>query len=181
MCWWKQLATSLLTRRSRLAVPSEQVTVEAAPVGVEFNSSTMSNTIDTQLANTLPVISRNPYLLISLNPAVTVRSTTQQEPFHFWAANQNDIGGPSYDQNDIILDGSSQMTSQKSSYTPPIDAVQEVSVQQNGVDAEFGHSAGGIIVMSEKSGTNGYHGSAYFLARNPRPTRWPTVSRKPRI
>jgi hypothetical protein len=134
---------------------------------VEFNSATMSKTLDTQLANTLPVISRNPYLLISLHPAVVVRSTTQQEPFHFWAANQNDIGGPSYDQNDIILDGSSQMTSQKSSYTPPIDAVQEVSAQQNGVDAEFGHSAGGIIVMSEKSGTNSYHGSAYYLARNP--------------
>jgi len=145
----------------------ETVTVEAAPVSVEFNTATMSNTVDTQLANTLPIISRNPYLLASLNPAIVMRSTTQQEPFHFWAANQMDIGGPSYNQNDIVLDGSPQMTSQKSSYTPPVDAVQEVSVQQSGVDAEFGHSAGGVIVMSEKSGTNQFHGTAYFLHRNP--------------
>ena len=40
-------------------------------------------------------------------------------------------------------------------------------MQQNAVDAEFGHSAGGIIVMDMKSGTNEYHGTAYYAGRNP--------------
>jgi hypothetical protein len=42
----------------------------------------------------------------------------------------------------------------KSGYTPPLDAVQQTSVQQNGVDAEYGHSTGGTIGLITKAGTN---------------------------
>jgi hypothetical protein len=45
--------------------------------------------------------------------------------------------------------------------------VAEFNVATNAVDAEFGHSAGGIITMSLKSGTNQYHGTGYFVGRNP--------------
>ena len=133
---------------------SDTVTVEAAPVSVEFNTSTMSNTVDMRMADSLPEISRNPFMMVSLDPAVVVNSTTQQEPFHFWAASQFSIGGPTNTMNDIILDGSPNMAVAKSGYTPPSDAVQQTSVQQNGVDAEYGHSAGGTIGLITKSGTN---------------------------
>ncbi len=145
----------------------ESVTVEAAPVAVNFNTTTMALTLDMKMANSLPVISRNPYLLVAMNPAVVVRSAAEQSPFHHWAASQFDVGGNTNTKNDIILDGSPAMTTQKSSYTPPMDAVQEVNLQQNAVDAEFGHSAGGVISMQMKSGTNAFHGTAYFLGRNP--------------
>lgn len=145
----------------------ESVTVEASPVAVQFNTSTMALTLDTKMANTLPIIHRNPFLLVSLNPATVIRSTTEQSPFHHWAASQFDVGGNTSTKNDIVLDGSPSMTTQKSSYTPPMDAVQEVNVQQNAVDAEFGHSAGGVLSVQMKSGTNDWHGSAYYLGRNP--------------
>ncbi len=145
----------------------ESITVEASPVAVNFNTSTMGMTLDTKMANNLPIIHRNPFLLVSLNPATVVRSSTEQSPFHHWAASQLDVGGNTSTKNDIILDGSPSMTSQKSSYTPPMDAVQEVNLQQNAVDAEFGHSAGGVLAVSMKSGTNEFHGSAYYLGRNP--------------
>lgn len=145
----------------------ESVTVEATPVAVQFNTSTMGLTLDTKMTNNLPIIHRNPFLLVSLNPATVIRSTTEQSPFHHWAASQFDVGGNTSTKNDIILDGSPSMTGQKSSYTPPMDAVQEVNLQQNAVDAEFGHSAGGVLSVSMKSGTNDYHGTAYYLGRNP--------------
>ena len=146
---------------------SDSVTVEASPISVEFNTSTMSNTVDMKMADSLPEISRNPFMMVSLDPAVVVNSTTQQEPFHFWAASQFSIGGPTNTMNDIILDGSPNMAVAKSGYTPPLDAVQQTSVQQNGVDAEYGHSAGGTIGLITKSGTNEIHGSAYYMNRNP--------------
>jgi hypothetical protein len=146
---------------------SEAITVEATPVSVEFNTSTMSHSVDMHMADSLPEISRNPYMLVSLDPAVVVRSTTQQEPFHFWAADQFDIGGSTYDANDVILDGSPNMAVAKGGYTPPQDAVQQTSVQQNSVDSEYGHSAGGIIAVITKSGTNEFHGTAYYMNRNP--------------
>ncbi len=48
-----------------------------------------------------------------------------------------------------------------------MDAVQEFSVQQNSVDAEFGNSAGGTMSLSMRSGTNDIHGTAYYFGRNP--------------
>ncbi|MGH9198665.1 MAG: carboxypeptidase-like regulatory domain-containing protein, partial [Acidimicrobiia bacterium] len=55
----------------------------------------------------------------------------------------------------------------KAGYTPPPDAVQEVNIMQNSVDAESGHSAGGVISMTMKSGTNEVHGNVFYLGRNP--------------
>lgn len=52
----------------------EQITVEAAPVAVQFTTSTMGLTVDTKMTNNLPIIHRNPFLLAALNPAVVVRS-----------------------------------------------------------------------------------------------------------
>ena len=37
----------------------------------------------------------------------------------------------------------------------------------NSVDAEFGHSAGGTMSVSMKSGTNDIHGTGYYFGRNP--------------
>ena len=145
----------------------ETVTVEATPVAVQFNTSTMALTLDTKMTNSLPIVSRNPFLLVALNPATVVRSTNEQSPFHHWSANEFDVGGNTNRKNDIVLDGAPSMTAQKSSYTPPMDAVQEVNLQQNAVDAEFGHSAGGVISVQMKSGTNEFHGTAYYLGRNP--------------
>ncbi|MEP7365385.1 MAG: TonB-dependent receptor [Acidobacteriota bacterium] len=153
--------------RLELGATSEAVTVESAPVAVQFNTSTMALTIDKKMANDLPIIHRNPFLLASLNPATVVRSTTEQSPYHHWAATQLDVGGNTSTKNDIVLDGAPSMASEKSSYTPSMDAVQEVNLQQNSVDAEFGHSAGGILSVQMKSGTNSIHGSAYYLGRNP--------------
>jgi hypothetical protein len=49
-----------------------------------------------------------------------------------------------------------------------MDAVQEVAVQQNALDSEFGFSAGGTLNVSMKSGTNDFHGTGYYFGRNPR-------------
>jgi hypothetical protein len=158
-----------VTVDARLDIGStaEAVTIEASPVAVQFNTSTMGITLDKKMTNDLPIINRNPFLLAQLNPASVLRSTTEQSPYHHWAATQVDVGGNTTTKNDIVVDGAPNMASEKSSYTPAMDAVQEVTVQQNAVDAEFGHSAGGVITVQMKSGTNRFHGTAYYLGRNP--------------
>ena len=50
--------------------------------------------------------------------------------------------------------------------TPPVEAVQEVTVITTTYSAQYGHTSGGFIEYTSKSGTNAYHGSAYgFLAQ----------------
>jgi hypothetical protein len=49
---------------------------------------------------------------------------------------------------------------------PPVETVAEVKVLSNNYAAEFGGSAGGVIVATTKSGTNQLKGSAYEYLRN---------------
>ncbi|MBN8732329.1 MAG: TonB-dependent receptor [Acidobacteria bacterium] len=144
----------------------ESITVSESPVEVQFNSTNVTLTIDTKMANEIPRFDRNPFKLSLLNPAV-VNTRTEVMPYHSWAANSVELGGNTTLKNDLMVDGSPIGVGHKATYTPNTDAVQEVNVVQNSVDAEAGHSAGGTISMTLKSGTNEWHGSAFFLGRNP--------------
>ena len=84
-----------------------------------------------------------------------------------WAPSQMEVGGSTSQKNDTLLDGMPAQVGPKASYAPPMDAVTEVTVQQNSVDAEYGHSAGGVLNVSMKSGTNDIHGVGYYFGRNP--------------
>ena len=45
--------------------------------------------------------------------------------------------------------------------TPPLEAVQEVKVISTTYSAQYGHTSGGFIEYSSKSGTNAFRGSVY--------------------
>ena len=146
---------------------AETITVEEAPVAVQFNTTSMEMTLDTKMANELPIIHRNPFLLAQLDPAVQYRGGAETSPYHHWAASQLDVGGDTAYKNSVLLDGVPQLVGAKGTYVPAMDAVSEVNVQQNSVDAEYGHSAGGVLSVQMKSGTNEHHGTAYYFGRNP--------------
>ncbi|MCW5979342.1 MAG: TonB-dependent receptor [Bryobacteraceae bacterium] len=148
---------------------SEAVTVQAEAVSVQFNTSTMELTVDRKMLMDLPVMQRNPFTLALLDPAVVNRywDVAHRNPFYMWSSSQIDVGGNTTTKNDLLIDGSPVQIGVKGSYAPPMDAVQEFSVQQNSVDAEFGHSAGGIMSVGMKSGTNEIHGTTYYFGRNP--------------
>ena len=107
-----------------------------------------------------------------LDPTTINRgSTIETQPYHHRTANEMDIGGGTKYRNDVLLDGTPLTAGNKLGYTPPMDAVTEYTVQQNSVDAEFGHSAGGIAIVTMKSGTNEVNGSAYYYGRDAEPER----------
>ena len=145
---------------------AESVTVTTTPVAVSFNSSNKDFTLDSRLTEEIPRIDRNPFKLTLLAPSST-NTRGEMQPFHSWAANSVDLGGGTNLKNDLQVDGSPIGLGHKNSYPPNTDAVQEVVVSQNAVDAESGHSAGGLISMTTKSGTNEFHGTAFYLGRYP--------------
>ncbi|MFN7936258.1 MAG: TonB-dependent receptor [Bryobacteraceae bacterium] len=145
----------------------ETVTVTSQAVALQFNTTTRELTIDRKMLMDLPVKARNPFTLALLDPAVVSRYTAEKNPFFMWSSSQMDVGGNTTTKNDLLLDGAPLQIGPKGSYAPPMDAVQEFSIQQNSVDAEFGHSAGGTMSVSMKSGTNEIHGTGYYFGRNP--------------
>jgi hypothetical protein len=76
-------------------------------------------------------------------------------------------------QNDYLLDGidnNSHATSFRGDRVdvmlPSVDAVQEFRVQSNGYSAEYGHSAGAVVNVTIKNGTNDFHGTFWEFFRN---------------
>ncbi len=152
----------------KVAALSETVTVDATPVAIQFNTSTKDLTLDQSFLESIPNITRNPTQLAYLSPVVrNAGNKNEVSPYHHWAGNDMDVGGGTRRRNDVLLDGTPLEAGPKVAYTPPMDAIAEFNVSTNAVDAEFGHSAGGIISMSLKSGTNAYHGTGYYVGRNP--------------
>jgi hypothetical protein len=150
-----------------LGAMSETITVDAPPVAVQFNSGSAQLTVERQLLDQTPIPGRNPYNLSSLDPTVVVSLTNENRPYHHAYANDYDAGGGTRRANDVLLDGVPLGASYKTAYTPAVDAVEEVTVSKNSVDAENGNSLGGIISLNMKSGTNQFRGSAYTYFRDP--------------
>ena len=146
---------------------TESVSVVAeAPAQVQFTTTNQVLNVEADLFKQLPLASRNPATLAALDTAVN-GDWTRNANYDHYAANAYDIGGRTMGRNEVLIDGSPLANSSKLGYNPPVDAVAEYTVSQNAVDAEFGHSAGGVITMSMKSGTNTLRGSAYYYGNNP--------------
>ena len=146
----------------------ETVTVSAQTTAVQFNSAKLESTMDSQLVNNLPHIYRNPFLLAGLDPAVEQEDGyTAYDVYQSWSAQRQKVGGGAFYTHDVQVDGSPVGIGPKTSYIPAPEMVQEVSIQQNAVDAEYGHSSGSAINLTLKSGNNEWHGTTFYQGHYP--------------
>ena len=153
-----------------LGAVTQTVEVTAAVAQVEFNTATMSDTVQNSFLKDLPILARSAFTLALLDAGVIndYWDEAHRLPFYMWSDGGMDIGGPTGGGNEQIIDGNrSDDGNSRGSYNPPMDAVQEVVVQQNIPDAEHGFSTGGAVNISMKSGTNDIHGDAYGMWRQP--------------
>ena len=141
--------------------------VEAAPL-IESQSSNVSQTVDRQMLNGLPLPNRAASSLAALAPGVVMidpgTGTAENYPVFSVA------GGRARNQN-FILDGGNVsnavgLTRPQQLTSLPVDAMQEFRVITNNYAAEYGHSTGGIVSMSTRAGTNQYHGSLFESLQN---------------
>ena len=146
----------------------ETVTVSAEATAVQFNTAKLETTVDSKLTNNLPQYFRTPFLLAQLDPAVERNDyASEMMPYHSWGPNQQRVGGGQNFTNDLQVDAAPVGVGYKTSYVPSPDMVQEVNVQQNAIDAEYGHSSGSAISLTLKSGTNEWHGTAFYQGQYP--------------
>ena len=78
------------------------------------------------------------------------------------------VNGMRPEANSVTLDGIelSTIREQDVDLRPNIDAISEFKVLTSSFSAEYGHTAGGVISIQTKSGTNTFHGNAYEFLRN---------------
>ena len=89
----------------------------------------------------------------------------------YWRPGQRSavsIGGNRPNANYFLLDGTTNTdpTFNTLNLSPSPDAVQEFKVQTGSYSAEMGGAGGGQVNIVTRSGSNGFHGTAYEFMRN---------------
>jgi hypothetical protein len=147
----------------QLGNTSETVTVTAAAPLLNTSSASIGQTITTKEVADLPLNGRTPMMLAQL--AIGVLDTAQPSqvhPFDNNGASAWSIAGSPSQTSEILLDGSpDELWNYTLAYSPPQEAVKQVSVEAFDTDAAFGHTQAGVIDQILKSGGNTIHGALY--------------------
>lgn len=146
------------------ATQTVEVTSEA-PL-LQTQSASTGQTIGTETIVTMPLNGRDYTQLVTLTAGASKNSYSR-------AGNGFSLNGSQtfentmlingIDNNNYILGGDSANIN---AITPSVDAIQEFKVETSNYSAEYGRSAGGIVSVSIKSGTNSFHGDAFEFLRN---------------
>jgi hypothetical protein len=159
-----------------LGSPTETVTVSAEAILIDTSSASIGTTIGKEAISNLPLMGRNPFSLVQYAAGIryeTGAASGGQRPFDNGGMDSININGGGNRNNEILLDGVTNTNNADMgagggyiSFVPPPDAVSEFKVSSNMYDSEYGHTAGGVVSVNLKSGTNAYHGAAYWYVRN---------------
>jgi Carboxypeptidase regulatory-like domain/TonB-dependent Receptor Plug Domain len=144
---------------------STTVTVEAAAVSVDTESSAQSGTISGVQIRELELAGRNFQQLVTLQPGVVSQMGDETGA----GATQMSINGARATANNWTIDGSDINDSGSNGTVinaPNVDAIQEFTLARGNYDAGYGRSGGGQVVVATKSGTSTFHGDAYEFVRN---------------
>lgn len=157
----RQRADVTVDARLKVGNVAESVTVAAESGQVQFNTSKLETTVDNQIAAAVPQFHRNPFFLSKVDPSVVQSETRlESQPFHSTGTGTQTVGG--VNGSDFQVDGTPVGLGNFSGYVPSPDMVQEVNIQVNAVDAEFGQSTGAAVSVTLKSGTNKFNGVAFY-------------------
>lgn len=149
-----------------LGAVAETITVTGDAALLRTETGAIGTTVSKQVLNELPLIGRNPYVFLTLSPGIQYTGDPG-------ALNPWDVAGPSAfaasgseARSEFLLDGIPNMGTTNVSLSPSPDAVEEMRVQTNAFDAEYGHAGAAFVNVTTRAGTNSYHGTAYWYLRN---------------
>src|SRR5262245_2061248 len=144
----------------------DPVIVADAASPLKYEGASLGAVIDNRQVTGLPLDGRN-FLELSLltpgaAPAAQGSAGSVRGDFTF------NINGSREDANNFLLDGVYNVDPKLNTFgvKPPVDAIREFEILASAYDASFGRSAGAQVNIVLKSGTNGFHGTAYEFLRN---------------
>ena len=157
---------------------SQSVEVSGRAPLVDTETASAGQVITTQEVENLPINGRSPIGLARFAYGVIPKqkhALTEVRPFDNSGAGDFSLGGANANSNEYLLNGVPNMVdgSRVSAFSPLMDAVNEVRVDEFQTDAAYGDTLGGTVNITTKSGTNQFHGSAMAfnetsaLAANP--------------
>ncbi len=149
--------------------------VQSAASTVEVTSETplldpqkleVSQVLDQQMIQSLPVNARNWSSFVLLTPAVTQDGGSGLISFHGISGlyNQNYVDGAN---NNQMLFSEARGRASGAPYVYSVDSIKEFQSEASNYSVEFGQAAGGQVNAITKSGTNQIHGDLFWYLRYP--------------
>lgn len=146
-----------------------QVT-EAVPL-LDTENSTLGTDITSQYVKQIPLLNRNFFGLVFLNAGVSEAAGSGTAD-NYPAGTNFVSNGQRNATAEVRMDGALISAPEQGEggnsniyYEPSVEVVQEFKVQNNSFSAEFGSNGGTVVNMALKSGTNAFHGSAWWFGQ----------------
>ena len=152
--------------RLQVGAVTESVTVSAQGTTVQLSSGERSGTITSSEVSNLTVINRDFASLVALQPGVVESPGAEVQGY---GANVTfNVQGSRSTGNNITIDGmpSQNWTGTLTNTFISMDSIATVRVLVSNFQAEFGRKPGAGIQAVTKSGTQAFHGVAYWYQRH---------------
>lgn len=145
---------------------SENVTVTSDTPVVETTRSQTATTVNEKAVRDLPINGRNFLDFTVLTPGVVRDPRGGDLSFGGQRGTLNSLLVDGGDSNNLFFGQSSGRAGVRNPYTFSQDAVGEFQVNTNTYAAEIGRAGGGVVNAITKSGTNQFHGTAFWFFRD---------------
>ena len=183
-----QVEVGLLTdphARLTLGAATETVQVSSEAAAINTSSPEFANVIDQAVLRDLPIANYRWSSYALLTPGVVNDGAGfGLLSFRGQSTLLNNVTFDGVDDNQAYF--SEERGRTRVGYSTAKASIQEFQVNTSNYSVEYGRSAGGVVNAVTKSGTNAYHGEAYFYdrdaewgAENPFTTRSVEVSTAP--
>jgi hypothetical protein len=146
---------------------SEEISVTADAPLIETSNASIGDSLNREILENLPAPGRAAFLIAvtvpTVNPIGDPQFNRQQDQSN---ASLISLGGGGVRANNYLLDGVpiTEMTG-RAIANPSMEGIDEVKVQVHTYDSEMGRTGGGVFNTTARSGTNEYHGSAFWQTR----------------
>jgi len=162
----------------QLGNTTESVEVTTAAPLLQTDSSSVGSVVAEEIVDDLPLNGRNLTNLVTqqvgVNAGMPGSITAGARPDDRRQTSEVSANGQREYYNSNMLDGidNNERFYGLGGIKPSIDAIQEVHVETNNFPAEVGRSAGAVVTVVTKSGSNAFHGSLYEYFRNDALNSW---------
>ena len=154
-------ATLPINATMELGAVAESVHVTGAAPLLETETSTTGTVVSGEFFQRMPLYQRHARAVLYLTPGVNTNGLAYAGSLGGFSINGGATGNIGY-----FEDGMYGVQPSGTNTTDTIlSTIEEAKVITTVLPAEYGHSAGGAIVIVKKSGTNQLHGAAGLLFR----------------
>ena len=159
--------TSTGSFKLQLGAAGQVVEVEATQLAVNTEQATVQGVLSTEQIDNLPINGRNFLDLAQLEPGVQIQDGGNFDPTKKGFSSIS-FGGRFGRTARIEVDGvdTSDETVGTTTQDIPLSAIQEFSIGQSTLDLSTELTSSGSVNVVTKSGTNAYHGGAYYNFRD---------------